>query len=403
MKPAIEGGKPVRENLLVFGKPDIRMEDIAEVVDTLRSGWIGHGPKTERFEQMFTEYTGARHAIAVNSCTAALYLSLGMLDLKPEDGVITSPLTYPSTANVVLHHGAKVVFADVDESSANIDPVKVQEKISKKIRAVMPVHLHGYPADMKEILNLAGQASIEVIADAAHAIEAKIQDKHVGVLGDAVCFSFYATKNITCADGGMITTDRDDWAERFRLLRMHGVTRSAWSRFKEGEKREEGGGFKFYDTVAPGYKLNLTDLQSAMALHQMERIEDSLNRRTEIWKAYDEAFSEMKGIRTPPEPENRRHARHLYPVRLKLEQLRITRDDFLEALKAEGIGAGIHFISLHLHSFYRNTFGFVPEDFPVAAKISERTLSLPLSPALTNKDVEDVIRAVEKLLLYYAR
>lgn len=395
MKPAIEGGKPVRENLLVFGKPDIRMEDIAEVVDTLRSGWIGHGPKTERFEQMFRKYTGAKHAIAVNSCTAALYLSLGMLDLKPEDEVITSPMTYPSTANVILHHGAKVVFADVDERSANIDPAKVQEKISKKTRAVMPVHLHGYPAGMNEILNLAEYASIEVIADAAHAIEARVQDKHVGVLGDAVCFSFYATKNITSADGGMITTDRDDWAERFKLLRMHGITRNAWNRFKEK-------GFKFYDTVAPGYKLNLTDLQSAMAIHQMERIEDSLNRRTEVWKAYDEAFSEMKGIKIPAEPENGRHARHLYPVRLKLEQLRITRDDFLEALKAEGIGAGIHFISLHLHSFYRDAFGFVPEDFPVAAKISERTLSLPLSPALTDKDVEDVIKAIEKLLSYYA-
>ena len=396
MKPAIEGGKPVRNDLLVFGKPDIREEDIAEVADTLRSGWIGQGPKTERFEQMFAEYTGAKHTIAVNSCTAALYLSLGMLELGPEDEVITSPLTYPSTANVILHHGAKVRFADVDERSGNIDPVNVQEQITTKTRAVIPVHLHGYPVDMEAILYLAEYASIAVIVDAAHAIEARYMDKHVGVLGDAACFSFYATKNITTADGGMITTDRDDWAKRFKLLRMHGITRTAWNRFREK-------GFKFYDTVAPGYKLNLTDLQSAMALHQMERIEDSYQRRTEVWKAYDAALGQMKGIETPPEPGEGRHAHHLYPVRLKLEQLSITRDEFLEALKAEGIGAGIHFISLHLHSFYRDTFGFVPDDFPVAARISQRTLSLPLSPALTDTDVEDVIAAVRKLLSYYAR
>ncbi|MCK4334949.1 DegT/DnrJ/EryC1/StrS family aminotransferase [candidate division WOR-3 bacterium] len=396
MKPAIEGGKPVREEFLVFGKPDIREEDIAEVADTLRSGWIGHGPKTERFEQMFAEYTGAKNAIAVNSCTAALYLSLGMLDLGPEDEVITSPLTYPSTANVILHHGAKVVFADVEEGSGNIDPVNIEKKITVRTKAVMPVHLHGFPCDMDEILDLAEYSSLAVIGDAAHAIETRYKNRHVGILGDAACFSFYATKNVTSADGGMITTDRDDWAERFKLLRMHGITRTAWSRFREK-------GFKFYDTVAPGYKLNLTDLQSAMAIHQMERIEDSWKRRTEIWHAYDEAFSSMQGIKIPPEPEDGRHARHLYPVRLELERLSITRDEFLEALKAEGIGAGIHFISLHLHSFYKNTFGFKPDDFPVAARISERTLSLPLSPALTDQDVDDVIEAVEKLLTYYAR
>lgn len=396
MKPAIEGGKPVREEFLVFGKPDIRVEDIAEVVDTLRSGWIGHGPKTERFEEMFREYTGAKYAVAVNSCTAALYLALGMLELEQDDEVITSPMTYPSTANVILHHGAKVVFADVEERTGNIDPVKIQEKITPKTRAVIPVHLHGYPCDMDEILDLAEYSSISVIGDAAHAIETKYTDKHVGVLGDATCFSFYATKNVTTADGGMITTSKNDWAERFKLLRMHGVTRTAWNRFNED-------GFKFYDTVTPGYKLNLTDVQSAMALHQMERIEEGLKRRKEIWQKYSEAFSRMEGIEIPPEPENGRHARHLYAVRLKLEKLRISRDDFLEALKAEGVGASIQFISLHLHSFYREVYGYLPEAFPVAAKLSQRILSLPLSPALSDKDADDVISAVEKLLTYYAR
>ncbi len=395
MKPAIEGGKPVRQELLVFGKPDIRVEDIAEVVDTLRSGWIGHGPKTERFEEMFRQYTGAKYAVAVNSCTAALYLALGMLELGPEDEVITSPLTYPSTANVILHHGAKVVFADVEERTGNIDPAKIQEKITKKTKAVIPVHLYGYPCDMDGILDLAEYSSISVIGDAAHAIEARIKDEHVGVLGDAICFSFYATKNVTTADGGMITTTRNDWARRFKLMRMHGVTRTAWNRFNDE-------GFKFYDTVTPGYKFNLTDLQSALALHQMERIEDSWKRRTEIWQRYDDAFGRIKGIETPPEPDDGKHARHLYAVRLDVDRLKISRSDFLEALKAEGIGAGIHFISLHLHSFYRETFGFKPEDYPVAARISERTLSLPLSPAITDKDADDVITAVEKLTTYYA-
>jgi dTDP-4-amino-4,6-dideoxygalactose transaminase len=194
----------------------------------------------------------------------------------------------------------------------------------------------------------------------------------------------------------MITTNRADWAERLRLLRMHGVTHNAWNRFQEK-------GFKFYDTVTPGYKLNLTDLQSAMVLHQMERIEDSYKRRTQIWHEYSKAFSRVKGIEVPDEPEQGRHARHLYPVRLNLESLKVDRDHFLEALKAEGIGAGIHFISLHLHSFYRETFGYEPQDFPVARQISERTLSLPISPGLSNRDVTDVIEATEKLLAYYAR
>jgi len=396
MKPAIEGGKPVRRDLLVFGKPDIREEDIAEVVDTLRSGWIGHGPKTERFERMFAEYTGAAHAIAINSCTAGLYLCLGMLKLGKQDEVITSPLTYASTANVILHHGAKVVFADVDERTGNISPKQIERRTSAKTRAVIPVHLYGHPAQMDEILAIAASGGFAVIGDAAHATEARYKTRHVGVLGDAACFSFYATKNITTADGGMITTNRSDWAKRLKLLRMHGVTRTAWSRFKEA-------GFRFYDTVAPGYKLNLTDLQSAMAIHQMERIEDSWKRRTEIWQRYTQAFTGVKGIQPPPEPENAKHARHLYPVRLVLERLRISRNDFIAALKAEGIGAGIHFISLHLHSFYRETFGFKPDDYPLAARISERTLSLPISPALTSRDVEDVIAAVHKLLRYYAR
>jgi dTDP-4-amino-4,6-dideoxygalactose transaminase len=396
MKPAIEGGEPIRKDFLVFGKPDIRSADIAEVVDTLRSGWIGHGPKTEHFEKMFQEYTGAKHAIAVNSCTAALYLCLGMLDLEPEDEIITSPLTYPSTANVILHHGAKVVFADVEPETGNVDPERIQRKITANTKAVLPVHLYGYPANMKEILDLAEYAAINVIGDAAHAIETRCDNKHVGILGDASCFSFYATKNITTADGGMITTEREDWAETLKLLRMHGVTRSAWNRFKQDD-------FKFYDTVAPGYKLNLTDLQSSLALHQMDRIEDSWEKRSEVWQKYAEAFSQMKAVEIPPVPIQGKHAHHLYPVRLNLEQLKIDRNEFLQALKAEGIGSSIQFISLHLHSYYRERFGFQKDDFPVAASISERTLSLPISPALTKRDVEDVIAAVEKITTYYAR
>jgi dTDP-4-amino-4,6-dideoxygalactose transaminase len=395
-KPAIEGGKPVRKEFLVFGKPDIREEDIAEVVDTLRSGWIGHGPKTERFEVMFQKYTGAKNAIAVNSCTAALYLSLGMLNLGSKDEVITSPLTYPATANVVLHHGAKVVFADVEEETGNIDPQRIAEKITGNTKAVIPVHLCGYPCRMDEILSLAEYSDLAVIGDAAHALETRFKDKHVGVLGDATCFSFYATKNITSADGGMITTNHDDWAERFKLMRMHGVTRSAWTRFKAE-------GFMFYDTVAPGYKLNLTDLQSALALHQMERIEDSQQRRSEVWCKYSEALGTFKGIMIPHEPQSGKHAYHVYPLRLKLDALKIDRNHFLEALKAEGIGAGIQFISLHLQNYYRETMGFKPEDFPVAARISESTLSLPILPSLTDSDVEDVISAVGKLQEYYAR
>ncbi len=395
-KPAIEGGKPVRKQFLVFGKPDIRENDIAEVVDTLRSGWIGHGPKTEKFEAMFCEYTDANHAIAVNSCTAALYLSLEMLDIKPGDEIITSPLTYPSTANVILQHNAKLVFADVEAKTGNIDPVEIQKNITTKTIAVIPVHLYGYPANMMEILDLAEYSSIAVIGDAAHAVEAKVANKHVGTLGDAACFSFYATKNITTADGGMITTNREDWAKKLKLLRMHGVTRTAWNRFKQDE-------FKFYDTVALGYKFNLTDLQSAMAIHQMERIEESWSRRSKIWQTYDETFKQFEGIELPPLPKNGKHGKHLYPLRLDIERLKVSRNYFLKALQAEGIGASIQFISLHLHSFYKERFHFKTEDFPNAAKISEKVLSLPITSAMTANDAKDVIAAVEKLLKYYAK
>ena len=396
--PAIEGGKPVRENYLIFGNPLIEQAEIDEVVDSLRSGWLGTGPKVKQFEDAIKNYIGSSYAIAVSSCTAALHLSLLAIGVSPGDEVITTPMTFTATAASIIHAGAKPVFVDVEPKSKNISPSDIIAAISDRTKAILPVHFAGYPCNMDRIVQISEQFELKVIEDAAHAIETKAQGKKVGNIGDLACFSFYSTKNIVTGEGGMITTNRKDYMKKLKMLALHGMTTDAWHRFSDD-------GFKHYQVVQPGFKYNMMDLQAAIGYHQLQRIERYATRREEIWDRYNDSFGRVPVLITPSEPANEgdRHARHLYTLLLRTEDLNITRDRFMNALHKENIGAGIHYIALHLHPFYTNTYHLRRGMFPNAEYISDRTISLPLSAKLTDADVDDVITAVCRIADYYAK
>lgn len=396
--PAIEGGKPVRtkEEFLTFGQPDIQQDEINELVDTLKSKWIGTGPKTLRFEKLFSDYidpNGNTYSVALSSCTAALHLSIKSLGIEYGDEVITTPFSFIATANSIIHAGARPVFVDVDKKTANIDPDLIQEKITYKTKAILPVHFGGRPCNMDEILNIADENNLKIIEDAAHAIESKYKGKKIGTIGDITCFSFYATKNLTTAEGGMITTKNKEVADKIKNLSLHGLSADAWSRYSDT-------GYKHYLAVDHGYKYNMTDLHSSLGIHQLSRIDENLKKREKIWKVYNETFKSLP-VTLPKEenPENL-HSRHLYGLTLNLEDLAINRDEFLSALYAENIGSGVHYIPIHLHPAYKK-YGYKIGDFPNSEFLGNRTISIPLSPALKERDVNDVIEAVTKILNYY--
>jgi dTDP-4-amino-4,6-dideoxygalactose transaminase len=398
-----------RDSFLVFGSPRIEEPEIQEVLATLRSGWLGTGPKVARFEEMFREYVGAHYALAVNSCTAALHLAMVATGIGPGDEVITTPMTFAATANSIIHALAHPVFVDVDRRTMNICPenivryiedecvtdpktgLPVNRRSRRKVRAIQPVHFAGRPCDMDAIGAIARKHRLYVIEDAAHAIETKYKGRKVGSIGDITCFSFYVTKNIVTGEGGMLTTNDEHIADQVKVLGLHGMSKDAWKRYSDS-------GFKHYQILFPGFKYNMMDIQASLGIHQIKRVDDYLKRRNEIWRRYDEAFADLPlELPAPPEP-NTVHARHLYTPLLKLEKLRCTRDEFQQQLFELKIGTGIHFISLHLHDYYQRTYGYRPEDFPNARYISERTLSLPLSAKLTEDDVEDVIQAVRETI-----
>ena len=387
---SIEEMASPRREFLPFALPDIGEAEIEEVVQALRSGWITTGPRTKEFERRLGEYVGARHAIAVNSCTGALHLALAAIGIGPGDEVITSPLTFCSTANVILHLGGTPVFADIGEDY-NIDPAEIERRITSRTRAILPVHYSGQPCNMDRILACAREHNLPVIEDAAHAIGAKYRDRMIGILGDVTAFSFYAIKNMTTAEGGMITTEDDDLAERMRLLSLHGISKDAWKRYTSE-------GSWYYEVVYPGYKYNMTDIQAALGIHQLARLEQFLKTRSKYVAMYNEAFGEMPEIQTPTANTDVRHAWHLYVIQLVLERLTINRAQFIEALRAENIGTSVHFIPVHLHPYYRQTFGYKRGDFPNAERIYDRIVSLPLYPKMTEEDVGDVIAAVNKVV-----
>lgn len=381
-----------RQNFLVFGKPFIGEEEIKEVVDTLRSGWWGTGPKTEKFEKEFANYTKSKYSIAVNSATAGLHLALRALDLKTEDEVITTPLTFVSTVNVILHAGAKPVFADIDRNTWNINPKEIEKKITKKTKVILPVHLHGRPAEMDTIMSLAKKYNTHVIEDAAHAVEAMYHGGKIGSIGDITVFSFYVTKNLATGEGGMVTTNNQKWADKIKMLRLHGLSLDAWKRYSVVH-------FKLYEAIEPGFKYNLTDIASSLGIHQLKRIERNLERRKQIWNMYIQAFKNETLLTLPaPVESGTRHAMHLFAILINLEEMKIERNEFVDRLIKENIGSGVHFSPVHLHPYYRKTYGYKKGDFPNAEFVGERIVSLPLGANLTDEDVRDVIGAVKKVL-----
>jgi dTDP-4-amino-4,6-dideoxygalactose transaminase len=379
---------------IIFGAPLVGEEEIAEVVDTLRSGWLGTGPKTKRFEHEFAEYTGWKFAVATNSCTAALHLALAGLGVGPGDEVITTPLTFVATANVIEHCGATPVFADVREHDGNIDPELVAKAVSPRTKAIVPVHYTGAAADVRAIRDR--HPELPILADAAHAVEMRYDDdsRSGGGALTYAAYSFYVTKNLTTAEGGMLVTDDPELAADARIRSLHGLDNDAW-------KRYAGGRYRSYETVVPGFKYNMTDLQASLGIHQLARIEESHARRCEIWERYNEAFADLGTVEIPPvalrPSRDPYHARHLYALWFPWDADGLERGRAVDALAREGIGVGWHFRAVHLHAYYKHRYGYRPGDFPVAERISRRTLSLPLSAALTDAQVARVIAGVKAL------
>ncbi|MEL7035794.1 MAG: DegT/DnrJ/EryC1/StrS family aminotransferase [Cyanobacteria bacterium J06592_8] len=385
--------KPIRskEQFLVFGSPAIEEAEIQEVVASMKTGWLGTGPKVAQFERDFKTYKGSNEAVAVNSCTAALHLALLAAELKPGDEVITTAVTFCATVNSILHTGATPVLADIDPVTMNIDPTAVESKITPRTKAIIPVHFAGRPCDMNQILEIAQRYHLKVIEDCAHAIETEYKGQKAGTLGDFGCFSFYVTKNIVTGEGGMILTQGEEDAARLKILALHGMSKDAWKRF--GDE-----GYKHYKVIECGFKYNMMDLQAAIGIHQLKRIEKYWKRRQEIWHRYQQAFQDLP-IALPAEPEvGTRHGYHLYTILIDQEKSGICRDDFLNAMTAENIGIGVHYLSIPEHPYYQQTLGWKPEDYPNAMLIGRSTVSLPLSAKLTDEDIEDVILGVKKTI-----
>jgi dTDP-4-amino-4,6-dideoxygalactose transaminase len=392
-KPAIEGGRRVRSRPLPFSPPDIGDEEVLAVSEVLRSGWITTGPRCNAFEQSLTEYTGAAHGVVLSSATAGLFLCLLLHGIGTGDEVITSPYTFAATANVIIHTGATPVFADVDEDTMNISPSEIVRKITPRTRAVIPVHFAGHPAALEEINRIADMHGILVVEDAAHALGASYQGSRIGKGGNPAVFSFHAVKNLTTAEGGAVLTDDEHLARQLRLYALHGQTKDAYAKL-------QAGGWQ-YDVTVPGYKYNMTDLQAALGLVQLKKLNRSRKRRETISKRYDESLGPFEFVTPPVIREGASHARHLYPLRIDFSHLRIDRDRFIQALKAEHISANVHYRPVHAMSYFRDTYGYEPYDFPVAYNSFTQEVSLPLYPHMSDEDVNDVIEALIKLLAYY--
>jgi len=378
---------------LVFAAPDIREAEIAEVEACLRSGWLGTGPRVKRFESDFATYKGLEptQAAGVNSCTAALHVSMVAAGLEPGSEVITTPLTFCATVNAIVHAGLTPVLADVDPATQNIDPAAIEAAITPRTRAIIPVHFAGRPCEMDLIMAIAKRHNLVVIEDCAHAIETEYHGAKAGTFGDFGCFSFYVTKNVVTGEGGMILARDEAAMARARMLALHGMSKDAWHRFSDK-------GYRHYQVVECGFKYNMMDLQAAIGLHQLARVEPSWHRREAIWRRYDEAFAELPlGLPAVPALDTR-HAYHLYTVMVDEARAGISRDDFLDAMTDQGIGTGVHYLSLPEHPVYQQRFGWQPESWPHAARIGRQTVSLPITPKLTDADVERVIAAVRQVI-----
>lgn len=373
-----------------FHRPSFDGRELAAIEDVLRTGWITTGERAREFERRFADYVGASHAVALNSCTAALHLALAAEGIGPGDEVITTPYTFVATVETICYLGATPVFADIDPATRNIDPAAIQAKIGPRTRAIVPVHIAGLPCDMDAVASVAGARGIPVIEDAAHSLPASYKGRRVGSLSRATAFSFYATKNLTTAEGGMLTTEDPDLAARYRRLSLHGITADGWKRYRLGGKW-------FYEVVEMGYKYNLTDVAAAMGLVQLEKLDGFDARRHEIARMFTEGLSGLRGLTLPTEPAGYRHAWHLYIVGLTSEA-RVSREALIERLTERGVGTSVHFIPAHLHPYYAERLGHRRGDFPRAEAAFEGAVSLPLYPAMSDEDVDYVIAAVRESL-----
>lgn len=381
----------MRNKFLVFGAPNIGEEEVAAVAEVLRSRWIGQGPRVKEFEARFAEYKRAGHAIAVNSCTAALQLAMRAADIQPGDEIITTPLTFCATANAILHAGGRPVLADVDPVSQNIDPRAIESAITSRTRAIVPVHFAGRMCRMQEIMSIAKRHNLLVIEDCAHAIEAAGPEGEAGTIGDFGCFSFYATKNITCGEGGMILCKDSEQADRLRRLALHGMSRDAWKRFGDPKRMD-------YVVEEIGLKVNMTDIDAALGLVQLQRIEAGMNRRYDIWNTYMDALADLPVTLPAPVECDEIHARHLFTILVDEERCGIGRNDLVEHLKRANIGSGVHYLALPEHPAYQELLGWRPGDTPHATQIGRQTVSLPLTAGMDDTDVGDVVAAVRSAL-----
>lgn len=402
------------ESFVSFSPPLIGEEEINEVVDTLKSGWLTTGPKTEKFENEVKEYAGAVHGVAVNSCTAALHLSLKVLDIGPGDGVITSPFTFASTGHVIMYEQARPFLADIERDTFNINPDAVRYFLETRctpkgpegrprhietgavIKAIMPVHYGGHPCRMDELMELAREYNLWVVEDAAHALGSTYKGRKIGSIGDITCFSFYATKNLTTGEGGLAATDNKELAERMRILSMYGISdsRRIWDRYAPK-------GNWVYDVVELGCKYNMMDIQACLGLHQLKKLNDFIARRNENAAVYDTVFEDLEGVSRPVVKDYAGHARHLYPILLDGKRLGIDRDSFIEVLKEKNIGTSVLFIPLHFHSFYRNSLPYSIGDFPITESVFKGVVNLPVSPAISLETIERVAETIAAIVRIY--
>jgi dTDP-4-amino-4,6-dideoxygalactose transaminase len=381
-----------QDPFIIFGAPDIREDEVAEVRDVLQSGWLGTGPRVAKFESDFANYKGVdgSQVAAVNSCTAGLHVSMIAAGLSPGDEVLTTAMTFCATANAIIHAGATPVPVDIDPVSQNIDVDLIRERITERTRAIVPVHFAGRPCDMDAILAIAKEHELVVIEDCAHAIETQWKGQTAGTFGEFGCFSFYVTKNITTGEGGMVLAKSEADIERIKVLALHGMTKDAWHRFGDA-------GYKHYQVVEAGFKYNMMDLQAALGIHQLQRIEASWLRREEIWNRYRESLAKIPVV-LPADPEvGTRHAYHLYTIRIDPSEAGLGRE-FIAAMSRSGVGVGVHYLSLASHPHYQERFGWRPSDYPMAQAVGESTVSLPLSSKLTDAEVDRIIESVEHVL-----
>lgn len=395
-RPAAEGGTPVRTEFLHFARPCLGAEEIDEVVETLKSGWLTVGPRTKLFERRVADYVGVNRAAALASCTAGLKLGMIVFGVEPDDEVVLPALDFVAGPNCVTHLGARPVLADVDPDTLNVTPETLEPALTERTKLVVPVHFGGRPCDIDGLMDLLRPRGIKVLADAAHALGADYGDRKVGSVADATSFSFYVTKGITTGEGGAVTSQDPELVERISVLGLHGMSSGAWSRYSER-------GSWYYDVIEPGHKFNMTDVQAAIGIHQMNRVDEFRRRRKEIASLFSRELGSERGIRLPPPCNHGAHAWHLYPLRLNLEALTIDRDRFIRCLNEEGIGTSVHFIPIHYHAYYRDRLGYGRGSMPVTERFFEETVSLPIYPTMTDEDATDVTEAVKKLLHYYKR